>query len=184
MSLGRIGSIIVSNKGYRIIDSTITIPFTGYRSSFPKTNASSGLFLSNFYRPSSRQFINLRRGYNNINLLTSSFLSIASYNSYSTTTKSNKTKTTPSIAYIPVKTMISNKLYDDAIEKLNTLQTNAAILDEVRKSRGAMNAKSLPEMRIFLKRMGYEVKRFVLCYYCLTMRSHIILFINNLGHGI
>ena len=57
-------------------------------------------------------------------------------------------------------TISNNKTYDQAIEKLNRLQTNAAALDLVRKSRGTANHRSLPEMRDFVKRLGYSLNDF------------------------
>lgn len=45
----------------------------------------------------------------------------------------------------------------DAVNRLNGLQTNAEVLAALRRSGMAMNARSLPEMREFVKRMGYQV---------------------------
>lgn len=47
--------------------------------------------------------------------------------------------------------------YADAVGKLNSLQSNAAIIESVRKSRGALNMRSIPEMHEFLERLGYKV---------------------------
>jgi len=49
-----------------------------------------------------------------------------------------------------------NKTYNDAIETLNTLQTNAKVIEEIKKSRGNINKFSLPETLEFLNRMNYE----------------------------
>lgn len=58
---------------------------------------------------------------------------------------------------------ISTKMaftYKEAIEKLNSLQTNAALLEKLRVAGPRMNEKSLPEMRGYFKRIGYEPKDF------------------------
>ncbi|KAF9579946.1 Folylpolyglutamate synthetase, partial [Lunasporangiospora selenospora] len=48
----------------------------------------------------------------------------------------------------------------DAVEKLNSLQTNFAVLDAVRKSGGSANKNALPEMVEFVRRSGYEPEDF------------------------
>ncbi|KAI8992481.1 Mur ligase [Pilobolus umbonatus] len=50
--------------------------------------------------------------------------------------------------------------YKESIDKLNSLQTNAYILEKLRKAGPSMNEASLPEMRQFIKRIGYETKTF------------------------
>ncbi|KAI9487178.1 MAG: Mur ligase [Benjaminiella poitrasii] len=50
--------------------------------------------------------------------------------------------------------------YKEAVEKLNSLQSNAALLEKLRKAGPRMNEKSLPEMREYFKRIGYEPKEF------------------------
>lgn len=47
--------------------------------------------------------------------------------------------------------------YGAAIEALNTLQSNAAVIEAIRKSGGKMNDLALPEMREYWTRLGYEV---------------------------
>lgn len=47
----------------------------------------------------------------------------------------------------------------DAVNKLNSLQSNAQILQVVRQSRGALNKRSIPEMHEFLERMGLQVRK-------------------------
>nr|CAG8556275.1 6320_t:CDS:10 [Entrophospora candida] len=47
-----------------------------------------------------------------------------------------------------------------AEECLNSLQTNAGILEAIRKSGGALNSKSLPEMRNYCLKIGYESSEF------------------------
>ncbi|BFZ65382.1 Folylpolyglutamate synthetase [Saitoella coloradoensis] len=54
----------------------------------------------------------------------------------------------------------SPRTYDDAVNALNTLQTNAAVLDALRKSGGKMNATSLPEMHEWIRRVGYTASDF------------------------
>ena len=48
------------------------------------------------------------------------------------------------------------RTYADAVSALNTLQSNFTIVQEIRKSRGAMNELAIPEMRTWLQRLGYE----------------------------
>jgi folylpolyglutamate synthase len=43
------------------------------------------------------------------------------------------------------------------VGKIIGLQTNAATLDALRKAGPRMNDKSLPEMRDYLRRIGYKV---------------------------
>lgn len=45
--------------------------------------------------------------------------------------------------------------YAKAVEKLNSLQSNAALLAQLQKAGPHMNSRSLPEMRHFLHRIGY-----------------------------
>ncbi|KAL0091121.1 Mur ligase [Phycomyces blakesleeanus] len=47
-----------------------------------------------------------------------------------------------------------------AIERINSLQTNASLLEKLRKAGPRANELSLPEMRDYFKRIGYEVKTF------------------------
>ncbi|CAG8452048.1 16991_t:CDS:2, partial [Racocetra fulgida] len=44
-----------------------------------------------------------------------------------------------------------------AVECLNSLQTNAAIIEAINKTGGSANSRSLPEMREFCRKIGYEV---------------------------
>ncbi|KAI9315911.1 Mur ligase [Dichotomocladium elegans] len=46
--------------------------------------------------------------------------------------------------------------YNDAVDKIISLQTNASLLEQLRKNGPKMNDRSLPEMRGYLKRIGYE----------------------------
>jgi folylpolyglutamate synthase len=53
---------------------------------------------------------------------------------------------------------MSSKTYQDAIQDLNSLQSNAAALDAVRASGGIANQYSIPEMLEYLERIGYTVR--------------------------
>jgi folylpolyglutamate synthase len=46
--------------------------------------------------------------------------------------------------------------YADAVSALNTLQTNFAIVDAIRKSGRRMNESAIPEMRTWFQRLGYQ----------------------------
>lgn len=61
----------------------------------------------------------------------------------------------------------NGKLYQAAIAALNSLQTNYAIVEALRKSttRQEMNDRSLPETIEWLQRIGYKV-----CRYCSPLR--------------
>lgn len=48
--------------------------------------------------------------------------------------------------------------YKDAVEKLNTLQSNAATLEAVRASGGRLSQFAIPEMLEYLGRIGYSVR--------------------------
>ncbi|KAJ8654726.1 hypothetical protein O0I10_009617 [Lichtheimia ornata] len=50
--------------------------------------------------------------------------------------------------------------YKEAVNKIISLQTNASVLDMLRKAGPRMNDRSLPEMRGYLKRIGYEPQDF------------------------
>jgi hypothetical protein len=45
-----------------------------------------------------------------------------------------------------------------AVRRLNELQSNAHVLDALRRSGAAMNERSLPEMRTYIGRLGYSVR--------------------------
>jgi folylpolyglutamate synthase len=53
---------------------------------------------------------------------------------------------------------MSGRSYKDAIDLLNTLQSNAATLDAVKASGGRTNGLAIPEMIEYLGRIGYEVR--------------------------
>ncbi|KAJ3559184.1 hypothetical protein NM688_g494 [Phlebia brevispora] len=50
---------------------------------------------------------------------------------------------------------MATRSYADAVEKLNSLQSNAATLEALRATGGRMNDLALPEMIEFLERIGY-----------------------------
>ncbi|CAO3594937.1 unnamed protein product [Absidia cylindrospora] len=50
--------------------------------------------------------------------------------------------------------------YSVAVNKLNSLQSNAALLEQLRKAGPSMNKYSLPEMRYYLQRIGYKARDF------------------------
>ncbi|KAH6588349.1 hypothetical protein BASA61_005992 [Batrachochytrium salamandrivorans] len=50
--------------------------------------------------------------------------------------------------------------YAAAIHLLNSLQSNAAVLDAIRKTGNLINTQSLPEFRTFVQRIGYTAKDF------------------------
>ena len=53
---------------------------------------------------------------------------------------------------------MSGRSYKDAINLLNTLQSNAATLEAVKASGGRDNALAIPEMVEYLERIGYKVR--------------------------
>ncbi|KAM3589014.1 Folylpolyglutamate synthetase [Umbelopsis sp. WA50703] len=55
-----------------------------------------------------------------------------------------------------LSTSIMPFTYEEAVGKIIGLQTNAATLDALRKAGPRMNDKSLPEMRDYLRRIGYK----------------------------
>lgn len=52
---------------------------------------------------------------------------------------------------------MSSRSYQDAVEHLNSLQSNAATLDAVRASGGRLSEFAIPEMVEYLERIGYTV---------------------------
>lgn len=53
---------------------------------------------------------------------------------------------------------MSNRSYKDAIDLLNTLQSNAATLNAIKASGGRTNNLAIPEMIEYLERIGYKVR--------------------------
>jgi hypothetical protein len=56
---------------------------------------------------------------------------------------------------------MSTRSYKEAVEHLNTLQSNAAALDAVRASGGRSSEFAIPEMLEYLGRIGYSVRIYV-----------------------
>ena len=52
---------------------------------------------------------------------------------------------------------MSARSYADAVDHLNSLQSNAATLDAVRASGGRLSDFAIPEMLEYLGRIGYSV---------------------------
>lgn len=69
----------------------------------------------------------------------------------------NRTQNTRFISLVQRRAM-SGRSYKDAIDLLNTLQSNAATLDAVKASGGRTNDLAIPEMIEYLGRIGYEVR--------------------------
>jgi len=55
---------------------------------------------------------------------------------------------------------MSGRSYKDAIDRLNTLQSNAATLDAIKASGQQTNALAIPEMIEYLERIGYQVRHY------------------------
>jgi len=55
---------------------------------------------------------------------------------------------------------MSTRTYQDAVEHLNSLQSNAATLEAVRVSGGRASEFAIPEMIEYLDRVGYTVSKF------------------------
>ncbi|XP_031569550.1 folylpolyglutamate synthase, mitochondrial-like [Actinia tenebrosa] len=57
------------------------------------------------------------------------------------------------------RAVMENRTYEDAVKALNTLQTNAQVLQQIRKTRGRLMQDNLEEMRTFTKRAGVTMER-------------------------
>jgi hypothetical protein len=68
----------------------------------------------------------------------------------------NRTPKPTLISFVQRRAM-SNRSYKDAIDLLNTLQSNAATLNAI-KSGGRANDQAIPEMIEYLERIGYKVR--------------------------
>jgi len=55
--------------------------------------------------------------------------------------------------------MTSIRTYRDAIDNLNSLQSNVATLEAVRASGGRSSEFAIPEMLEYLERIGYSVRQ-------------------------
>lgn len=53
---------------------------------------------------------------------------------------------------------MSSRTYRDAIEHLNSLQSNAATIEASRASGGRLAQFAIPETKEYLQRIGYEVR--------------------------
>ena len=53
---------------------------------------------------------------------------------------------------------MSTRTYKDAVELLNSLQSNAAALEAARASGGRSSEVAIPEMLEYLGRIGYNVR--------------------------
>lgn len=53
---------------------------------------------------------------------------------------------------------MSTRTYRDAIEHLNSLQSNAATIEASRASGGRLAQFAIPETKEYLQRIGYEVR--------------------------
>ena len=56
---------------------------------------------------------------------------------------------------------MATRTYRDAVDHLNTLQSNAATLEAVRASGGRLSQFAIPEMVEYLNRIGYSASRLV-----------------------
>lgn len=65
----------------------------------------------------------------------------------------------PILLSIVQRRAMSNRSYKDAIDLLNTLQSNAATLDAIKASGGRSKDLAIPEMVEYLERIGYKVRR-------------------------
>jgi len=61
---------------------------------------------------------------------------------------------------------MSTRSYSEAVDALNSLQSNAATLGALRASGGKMSDVAIPEMLEYLHRIGYSVS-FVLVLGCI-----------------
>ncbi|KAK9702669.1 Folylpolyglutamate synthetase, variant 2 [Basidiobolus ranarum] len=52
------------------------------------------------------------------------------------------------------------KTYENAVEDLNSLQSNLTTLENIWKTRGRLNQRSIPEMRNLCERIGYKIEDF------------------------
>lgn len=58
---------------------------------------------------------------------------------------------------VRLKRPMSTLCYQDAVKRLNSLQSNAATLQAVRASGGRLSDFAIPEMLEYLERIGYNV---------------------------
>jgi hypothetical protein len=60
-------------------------------------------------------------------------------------------------SFFPLRRAMATRSYADAVDHLNSLQSNAATLDAVRASGGRLSEFAIPEMLEYLGRIGYSV---------------------------
>jgi folylpolyglutamate synthase len=61
-------------------------------------------------------------------------------------------------AFPTISRNMSTRTYKDAVELLNSLQSNAAALEAARASGGRSSEFAIPEMLEYLGRIGYSVR--------------------------
>ena len=64
---------------------------------------------------------------------------------------------------VPRRDLYTGKMsrsYADAVAALNTLQSNFAVVNAIRKSGRGMNQQAIPEMIDWCRKIGYEVCAF------------------------
>ncbi len=59
---------------------------------------------------------------------------------------------------------MATRTYREAVDHLNSLQSNAATLEAVRASGGRLSQFAIPEMVEYLGRIGYSASLFLSCY--------------------
>ncbi len=64
----------------------------------------------------------------------------------------------PTLISVIQRRAMFNRSYEDAIDHLNSLQSNAATLDAIKASGGRNNGLAVPEMIEYLERIGYKVR--------------------------
>ena len=64
----------------------------------------------------------------------------------------------PTLISVVHRREMSNRSYKDAIDLLNSLQSNAATLNNIRASGGRANDLAILEMIEYLERIGYKVR--------------------------
>lgn len=68
------------------------------------------------------------------------------------------------LIYLPRFLTARGLFFQDAVKKLNSLQTNAQVLAQIRASRGRLVHNNLPEMRSFTERAGVKVSSLELSF--------------------
>ena len=74
--------------------------------------------------------------------------------------RSGKVLTAFSLCRRSISSDRMGRSYADAVSALNTLQSNFAIVDKIRKSSRGMNQQAIPEMIEWCRKIGYEVCTF------------------------